>query len=272
MSNYNGMKLLISTYSGNERHITIPRIYLELTNDYPTAALLNQMIFWSDKTKRRDGFFYKTYKDWEEETFLSEYQVRRASKALKKLGFLETKLKKANGSPTLHYKLDMDVLSESIMNKLKNRNQTNLRNDSAVPQESLTVDDAVNDTVNDNSNINSPAKAEPPLPYAEIIDYLNSKAQRSYLSTTRKTRELIRARYKEGFSVDDFKRVIDTKTAEWKGDKEMDKFLRPYTLFGTKFEGYLQEEPRKSSSQSVKDYYKEMERKEYKLDEEGYIF
>ena len=177
MSNYNDMKLLIATYSGNERHITIPKIYLELTNDYPTAALLNQMIFWSDKTKRRDGFFYKTYKEWEEETFLSEYQVRRASNSLKELGFLETKLKKANGSPTLHYKLDMDVLSESIVKKLKNRNQTNLRNDTEVSQESLTVDDTVNDNSRKESPDSAKAKYDDDSPYLGLAKHLFTKVK-----------------------------------------------------------------------------------------------
>ena len=230
------MKLLIATYSGNERHITIPKIYLELTNDYPTAALLNQMIFWSDKTKRRDGFFYKTYKEWEEETFLSEYQVRRSSKVLKELGFLETKLKKANGSPTLHYKLDMDVLSESIVKKLKNRNQTNSRNDNEVYEESLTVDD----TVNDNSRKDSTAKAER-IPYKEIIDYLNEQTGRKYSHKANKNQDLIKARWNEGFRLDDFIKVIDNKVNDWLKDGKMNQYLRPATLFSNKFDGYLNE-------------------------------
>lgn len=72
----------------------------------------------------------------------------------------------------------------------------------------------------------------------EIIDYLNEKAQTRYKATTAKTRSLINARLSEGFVVGDFKTVIDKKCAEWKGT-EFEKFLRPETLFGTKFEGYL---------------------------------
>ena len=208
------MKLLIATYSGNERHITIPKIYLELTNDYPTAALLNQMIFWSDKTKRRDGFFYKTYKEWEEETFLSEYQVRRASKVLKELGFLETKLKKANGSPTLHYKLDMDALSESIVNKLKNRNQTNLRNDSVVSQESLTVDDTVNDNSRKDSPDSAKAKYDDDSPYLGLAKHLftkvkenNSKAREpNFQNWADDIRKLVEI---DGNTVEEVKEVID---------------------------------------------------------------
>jgi uncharacterized phage protein (TIGR02220 family) len=73
----------------------------------------------------------------------------------------------------------------------------------------------------------------------EIVNYLNDEAQTSFRSTTKKTQQLISARFKEGFTVDDFKTVIDKKVKEWKHDNKMKNFLRPETLFGTKFEGYL---------------------------------
>lgn len=72
----------------------------------------------------------------------------------------------------------------------------------------------------------------------EVIEYLNMKAQTRYRTSTPKTKQLIRARLSEGFILDDFKIVIDNKCADWKGT-EWEKFLRPETLFGTKFEGYL---------------------------------
>ncbi len=74
--------------------------------------------------------------------------------------------------------------------------------------------------------------------YIEIIDYLNSKANTNYRVNNKKTRESINARIAEGFTIDDFKRVIDIKSAEWI-NTNMQKYLRPETLFGTKFEGYL---------------------------------
>ena len=73
----------------------------------------------------------------------------------------------------------------------------------------------------------------------EIIDYLNSKCNTRYRANTESTRKHINARLKEGYTVEDFKQVIDTKVAEWGKDTKMRKFLRPETLFGTKFEGYL---------------------------------
>ena len=81
-------------------------------------------------------------------------------------------------------------------------------------------------------------KAEPGI-YKNIVDYLNLKAGTKYYSTTKKTRTLIKARLDEHFNEQDFYTVIDKKCKEWLGDEKMQKFLRPETLFGTKFEGYL---------------------------------
>lgn len=72
----------------------------------------------------------------------------------------------------------------------------------------------------------------------EIISYLNNELKTRYRVNNKVTQKHINARLSEGFTVDDFKTVIDKKIAEWKGT-EMEQYLRPETLFGTKFEGYL---------------------------------
>lgn len=74
--------------------------------------------------------------------------------------------------------------------------------------------------------------------YKSIIDYLNQKIGSKYKPTTPKTKTAIHARLSEGFTLEDFKTVIDKKCADWMGT-EYEKYLRPETLFGTKFEGYL---------------------------------
>ncbi|WP_252265537.1 conserved phage C-terminal domain-containing protein [Limosilactobacillus fermentum] len=79
-------------------------------------------------------------------------------------------------------------------------------------------------------------------PYQEILDYLNSKVGTSYRASSKATQRLIKARSNEGFEVDDFKRVIDNKVASWGKDPKMSQYLRPNTLFGTKFEAYLNEQ------------------------------
>ena len=239
MNNRDYISSIITQFSGQNNIIPIPTIYIRTTEDYPSAALLNQMIYWSDRTSRKDGYFYKSYNEWYEELHLTEYQVRRATKKLKSFGFVDTALKKANGAPTLHYKVDTKEVSEWILKKLQNGNLRNSRMDSEETQESLTEITTKTTTEITNNNILSPSSTV--YPYKDVIDYLNQQTGKNYKSTTKKNQTVIRARTDEGFSLDDFKRVIDNKVAEWKGTN-MEKYLRPETLFGTKFEGYLNQE------------------------------
>ena len=84
----------------------------------------------------------------------------------------------------------------------------------------------------------------------DIVSHLNSVTGSSYRSTTSKTRKLIAARLAEGFTVDDFKTVITKKAEEWTGT-DMAQYLRPETLFGTKFEGYLNQPERNNSRSNL---------------------
>ncbi len=72
----------------------------------------------------------------------------------------------------------------------------------------------------------------------DIVDYLNLVCKTAYKKTTKSTTEAITARLKDGYTVEDFKTVISKKYEEWR-DSDMERFLRPITLFGTKFENYL---------------------------------
>lgn len=85
-----------------------------------------------------------------------------------------------------------------------------------------------------------------------IIDYLNIKTNSHYKYSTEKTKKLIKARLNDNFTIDDFKTVIDKKTEEWLGT-DFEKFLRPETLFGNKFEGYLNQKttPKKRTLKDI---------------------
>lgn len=115
---------------------------------------------------------------------------------------------------------------------------------------------SINTTINNTSNkkILSSSDEQDDVPYKEIVDYLNLKTSKSYKHSTSKTKSLIKARWNEGFRIDDFKKVIDNKCFEWIGNSDMAKYLRPETLFGTKFEGYLNENNVVPQSQEEKDY------------------
>lgn len=90
------------------------------------------------------------------------------------------------------------------------------------------------------TNVDTAPKA-PKAEVREILDYLNAKTGKSFRASSESTTRKVAARLKEGYTVDDFKRVIDNKVADWANDGSMAKYLRPETLFGTKFEAYLNE-------------------------------
>ena len=78
--------------------------------------------------------------------------------------------------------------------------------------------------------------------YIAVIDYLNSKAGTNYRASSKTTQQHINARLAEGFKVEDFKRVVDNMWTCWRGT-EWEQYMRPSTLFGSKFENYLNRKP-----------------------------
>lgn len=75
----------------------------------------------------------------------------------------------------------------------------------------------------------------------DIVEYLNNKIGAHYKPNGKKMKELIKARTNEGYTVKDFKTVIDKKFKSWGNDPKMSLYLRPSTLFGTRFGEYLNE-------------------------------
>lgn len=114
--------------------------------------------------------------------------------------------------------------------------QRNIRGTSEEHQRNTNNNDNNNNNNENNVNKNNIYRSED---IHEIIDYLNQVCGTHYRYGD-KTVSLIRTRMKEGFTVDDFKTVIDKKFKAW-GKGDMAKYLRPETLFGTKFESYLNE-------------------------------
>jgi uncharacterized phage protein (TIGR02220 family) len=84
----------------------------------------------------------------------------------------------------------------------------------------------------------------------EIIDYLNSKAGSRYRYTSEGNNKYIRARLNEGYTINDFKTVIDKMVINWTGT-EYEQYLRPSTLFGNKFENYLNIKIKQSAQNQV---------------------
>lgn len=103
----------ISSVIGQKNVIPVPVEFIHFTGDANTAMLLTQIIYWTDRAKDPDGWFYKSYEQWEDELALNQYFARKAINALKNMGIIETKIKKIeNGDTHLHFKLNKEIFIE----------------------------------------------------------------------------------------------------------------------------------------------------------------
>lgn len=112
MSNYHTLSSLMKSKSGQDVWPT--SIYIQITGDHLFGLLLDRVVWWSDKGKRDDGYFYKTAEDWSQELSISYAQLTRARKALEAMNFIKTKRKKANGYPTIHYWVNIEIIEQQI--------------------------------------------------------------------------------------------------------------------------------------------------------------
>lgn len=151
---------LASLFSGQNAMLVIPRAYIDLTGDLNAALLLSQIVYWSDRTQNEEGWFAKSYPEWQEELGLSEYQIRRAAKRLETLG-VTTKIKKFGGAPTVHYRLNKVTFSEWIMKKLQDRSLSNFRIDPKETSDSLT--EITTETTTEVNSAPPPVSEIPPL-------------------------------------------------------------------------------------------------------------
>ncbi|MBS3408756.1 conserved phage C-terminal domain-containing protein [Staphylococcus aureus] len=169
-----------------------------------------------------NGYFAKLYE-------VTKVTVSRRIANLKECGYLHVEIIR-NGNEIKQRKLY--PLTEMIRPINTNDNTPIITN---VKENNTSI----NNTSNNNINRIDILSGNPTrIPYKEIIDYLNEKTGKKFKHNTTKTKDFIKARWNQDFRLEDFKKVIDIKTAEWL-NTDSDKYLRPETLFGSKFEGYL---------------------------------
>ena len=231
-----------------------------LIDDYPIQVLpklakevgLNEAIFvqqlhyWTNgkSGKLKDGkrWVYNTYKDWEENfPFWSNATIRRTIASCEKQNIIFVgNYNRAGFDKTKWYAVNYEVI-EGMSKRIAQNEQTSCSKraiGTAQNEQPNTIDytETSSETIKDTM---SSSDEHDRIPYDEVVDYLNEKTKSNFKSSSKDTRKHIRARYNEGFSIDDFKKVIDNKTAEWYNNTKMNAYLRPKTLFGTNFESYL---------------------------------
>lgn len=149
---------IIRQFSGQASIITIPRFYLDRTRDIKVALFISQLVYWSGKSHLEDGWFYKSYQDWEDDILLSKNELPRAMQYCKDHGFLETKVAKVDGLATLHLRL----LESGFQNwlSLKSGNQDSLKSGDGFPenQESLNKEHLLH------TSLTSSLTPQPPKP------------------------------------------------------------------------------------------------------------
>jgi len=111
----NNQERLFSTIKeriGECNKIAVPSFLIHMLDDIKAAVFLSQLVYWSDKGKRRDGYIFKSGKEWEIELGLSKHELARVRKLVSP--YVEEKLVKANGTPTIHYRLRINGLLKAI--------------------------------------------------------------------------------------------------------------------------------------------------------------
>ena len=135
---------LIKSFCGQSNIMSIPRVFIKWTGSIETALFLSQIVHWSDKGHREDGFFYKSNDEWCEELGLSLYAVKKAKRELSELGIIETKLLKAKGTPTTHYRLNKDELNQWVRLKSTSPPDEPVENNQSLTETTLTPDTSDN--------------------------------------------------------------------------------------------------------------------------------
>jgi uncharacterized phage protein (TIGR02220 family) len=206
------------------------------------AVVLQQIHYWLGISKHKiEGrtWVYNTYEEWRKQLpFWSVSTIKRTILSLEMKGLLlSANFNEMKMDKTKWYSIDYDKLQE--------------HEDSTIERPASPIEDFATEEVAENTKeMDVSPSVKKIIPFDKIIQYLNEKTGKNFRSGSNKTKELIHARYGEGFTLEDFIRVIDLKSVEWQSDPNWNKFLRPETLFGTKFEAYLnQQEGKKKMSE-----------------------
>ena len=179
---------------------------------------------------------------WAENRYFAElYDVHKITisnwlKNLEDKGYIRTELKYVYGTKQVSKRLI--YINDTPISQIAKGYKSN----DYDPINQNTKEE-LNTTSNNNTrDINTLSRNSTRTPYKEIIDYLNEKTGRNYKHKAKVNQRVIKARMNEGYTIEDFKTVIDKKFDKWNNDVKMKGYLRPETLFSTKFDRYLNEE------------------------------
>lgn len=163
----------------------------------------------------------------------NESAIKSTLNELKEFGYLMVTKKMPNETESGRIEYEYDIYESPHQKQDAGKQDTEKQGIENLQVESLSVENQgqYNTKESNTKELNNKE-------INNIVEFLNEKAGTRYRAGGSSTKKHISARIAEGLTIDDFKAVIEKKCAEWKGT-DMEKYLRPETLFGTKFESYL---------------------------------
>ena len=230
------------------------------------AIMLQQMHYWLIKSSHEfEGvkWFYKTLEDWQTEfPFWSTMTIRRTLTNLEKQKVIRIgNFNKKKFDKTKWYTIEYQCVNRRCVQY--EQTMCSNRTDGCVQFEQAYTREYTETTTENNGSKEKPLKVVWTEETKYIIDYLNKRTGKKYSVKTKKTAQLVHKLLDNGFTVEDFERVIDIKCKQWLNNEKMNQYLRPRTLFSEKFEDYLNEAPARTkqqgaSGQSVADKMREL--------------
>ena len=206
--------------------------YKKLSNN---AKLMYMLLFgrlelsikngWHDR--KGDVFQYYTNEQLMIDLNSSEKTIIKVKKELREGGLLE-EVRQGNNLPNRIYISQVDGAVENTVLELEKVQHGAVENTVLELEKVQTNKIDINDT--DNNNIKSICQ--------EVITYLNQVTNKNFNKNTASHHKYIKARLKEGYELKDFKHVVNVMAATWMGT-DYERYLQPQTLFGNKFDSYL---------------------------------
>ena len=215
--------------------------YKKLSNNAKImyALLYNRLdLSLESKWHDRNGkvFMYFTTAEFCEELGCSEKTVTKIKKELVTSGLLREE-RQGLTKPNRLYILGPKIVKQEPPETEKIPSRT-VENTVLDTQEVQTIKTDIRKTDIDNNKLSI---------FKDIISYLNLKAKKNFKVNTASHQKFIKARLKEGYVLEDFKKVVDVMVAKWKGT-EYEQYLQPQTLFGNKMDNYLNQPMPKRST------------------------
>lgn len=186
---------------------------------------------------------------------ISEKRFHRHKKRLIDLGFIKVERERTdNGwSNNIYTLLGYSVTSHFVRVQnvpIQNVPIQNVPLQNVTLQNDPTIITSLNKTSLNNTNLNNKdiaeQKPDDPIPYREIIEYLNQKTGKAFKHTAAGHKKIVKARWNEEYTLEQFKQVIDNKCDDWLDDPKWNQYLQPSTLFGSKFDQYLNQQSKNS--------------------------